>query len=140
MKRPHLLEVSRGAGSFGALIALANKRFKVWEDPRIDGVSDLLPGSNCGACGVRCGGGPPQPPPSFRSAGPPSVGPGWSFAARNVEVGSRFQSAASLPVSTPFGARPHEKPGTSGGRGAPPPLPNWTASRSIWITASQRRC
>jgi len=37
---------------FGALIALANRRFKVWEDPRIDGVSDLLPGTNCGACGM----------------------------------------------------------------------------------------
>lgn len=37
--------------AFGVLIAIANKRFKVWEDPRIDGVTDLLPGTNCGACG-----------------------------------------------------------------------------------------
>ena len=37
--------------TFGALIALANARLKVWEDPRIDDVSDLLPGANCGACG-----------------------------------------------------------------------------------------
>lgn len=37
--------------TFGALIALANARMKVWEDPRIDAVSDLLPGANCGACG-----------------------------------------------------------------------------------------
>lgn len=37
--------------TFGALIALANARLKVWEDPRIDQVSDLLPGANCGACG-----------------------------------------------------------------------------------------
>jgi RnfABCDGE-type electron transport complex B subunit len=36
---------------FGALIALANRRFKVWEDPRIDEVTALLPGANCGACG-----------------------------------------------------------------------------------------
>jgi Na+-translocating ferredoxin:NAD+ oxidoreductase RNF subunit RnfB len=36
---------------FGALIALANRRFKVWEDPRIDEVAALLPGANCGACG-----------------------------------------------------------------------------------------
>ena len=36
---------------FGALIALASRRLSVWEDPRIDGVSDLLPGANCGACG-----------------------------------------------------------------------------------------
>jgi electron transport complex protein RnfB len=37
--------------TFGILIALANARLKVWEDPRIDDVSDLLPGANCGACG-----------------------------------------------------------------------------------------
>jgi len=36
---------------FGLLIALANKKFYVWEDPRIDGVEQLLPNSNCGACG-----------------------------------------------------------------------------------------
>ena len=36
---------------FGSLIALANQRFRVWEDPRITGVVDLLPGNNCGACG-----------------------------------------------------------------------------------------
>ncbi len=37
---------------FGFLIALVNKKFKVWEDPRIDAVDELLPGTNCGACGV----------------------------------------------------------------------------------------
>lgn len=36
---------------FGAFISLANATFKVWEDPRIDGVRDLLPGADCGACG-----------------------------------------------------------------------------------------
>ena len=35
--------------TFGTLIALANSKLKVWEDPRIDMVTDLLPGSNCGA-------------------------------------------------------------------------------------------
>ncbi len=37
--------------TFGTLIALANKKMKVWEDPRIGEVEDLLPGANCGACG-----------------------------------------------------------------------------------------
>jgi len=37
---------------FGVLIAIANKKLRVWEDPRIDAVSDMLPGSNCGACGA----------------------------------------------------------------------------------------
>jgi RnfABCDGE-type electron transport complex B subunit len=37
--------------TFGALIALANKKMKVYEDPRISEVEDILPGANCGACG-----------------------------------------------------------------------------------------
>ena len=37
--------------TFGTLIALANKKLKVYEDPRITEVEDLLPGANCGACG-----------------------------------------------------------------------------------------
>lgn len=36
---------------FGTFISLTNARFKVWEDPRVDGVRDLLPGADCGACG-----------------------------------------------------------------------------------------
>ena len=36
---------------FGFLIAMANKKFYVWEDPRIGEVEELLPNSNCGACG-----------------------------------------------------------------------------------------
>ncbi|MDJ0520605.1 MAG: (Fe-S)-binding protein [Planctomycetota bacterium] len=36
---------------FGVLIATAHSRLKVWEDPRIDVVTEMLPGSNCGACG-----------------------------------------------------------------------------------------
>lgn len=34
------------------MIAFANRRFKVWEDHRISEVEDLLPGTNCGACGT----------------------------------------------------------------------------------------
>lgn len=37
---------------FAVLIALANRKLRVWEDPRIDVVAGLLPGANCGACGV----------------------------------------------------------------------------------------
>jgi len=36
---------------FGFLIAMANKKFQVWEDPRIGDVEELLPSTNCGACG-----------------------------------------------------------------------------------------
>lgn len=36
---------------FGTLIALANRKLKVWEDPRIDVVNGMLPNANCGACG-----------------------------------------------------------------------------------------
>lgn len=42
-----------GVGTvFGIFIALANRRFKVYEDPRIGEVEELLPGTNCGACGT----------------------------------------------------------------------------------------
>jgi Na+-translocating ferredoxin:NAD+ oxidoreductase subunit B len=37
--------------TFGVLIAVVGRRMRVWEDPRVDGVNDLLPGANCGACG-----------------------------------------------------------------------------------------
>ncbi len=37
--------------TFGTLISLTHMKMKVWEDPRIDAVVDLLPGTNCGACG-----------------------------------------------------------------------------------------
>lgn len=36
---------------FGGLIAFAHRHLRVWEDPRIHGVIESLPGSNCGACG-----------------------------------------------------------------------------------------
>jgi RnfABCDGE-type electron transport complex B subunit len=35
---------------FGLVISLVNKRFRVWEDPRILGVEEMLPNTNCGAC------------------------------------------------------------------------------------------
>jgi len=37
---------------FAILIALANRKLKVWEDPRVDVVTGMLPGANCGACGM----------------------------------------------------------------------------------------
>jgi Na+-translocating ferredoxin:NAD+ oxidoreductase subunit B len=37
---------------FAILIALANRKLKVWEDPRIDAVASMLPNANCGACGL----------------------------------------------------------------------------------------
>ena len=37
---------------FAILIAIANRKLKVWEDPRIDVVAGMLPNANCGACGV----------------------------------------------------------------------------------------
>jgi Na+-translocating ferredoxin:NAD+ oxidoreductase RNF subunit RnfB len=37
---------------FGFLISMVYRKFRVWEDPRIDEVEELLPSTNCGACGV----------------------------------------------------------------------------------------
>ncbi len=36
---------------FGVVLALANRFLKVWEDPRIDVLEEMLPAANCGACG-----------------------------------------------------------------------------------------
>lgn len=44
--------IMAGLGLFFAIIlAVAYRFLKVHEDPRIDATLDLLPGSNCGACG-----------------------------------------------------------------------------------------
>lgn len=37
---------------FGAILAYASKIFEVKVDPRIDQIFEMLPGSNCGACGA----------------------------------------------------------------------------------------
>jgi H+/Na+-translocating ferredoxin:NAD+ oxidoreductase subunit B len=37
---------------FATFIALAYRRLRVYEDPRIDIVTNMLPGANCGACGM----------------------------------------------------------------------------------------
>lgn len=37
---------------FASILALAYKKLRVEEDPRIDAVEELLPSANCGACGV----------------------------------------------------------------------------------------
>lgn len=37
---------------FGAILAIASRVLHVVEDPRLDQVADLLPGTNCGACGA----------------------------------------------------------------------------------------
>lgn len=42
-----------GIGLFFALmLTLADKKLKVEEDPRIEMVNEMLPGANCGACGL----------------------------------------------------------------------------------------
>lgn len=39
------------SGILGFGLALADKFLKVQEDPRIDEVTKMLPGANCGGCG-----------------------------------------------------------------------------------------
>ena len=36
---------------FGAVLAVAGKKFSVESDPKIDLITDILPGANCGGCG-----------------------------------------------------------------------------------------
>jgi len=35
-----------------AVLAIAQRKLYVWEDPRIEDVEHMLPGANCGACGL----------------------------------------------------------------------------------------
>lgn len=37
---------------FSSILAIAYKKLKVYEDPRINKVEEMLPGANCGACGM----------------------------------------------------------------------------------------
>lgn len=37
---------------FATILAIAYKKLKVYEDPRIDAVEEMLPGANCGACSM----------------------------------------------------------------------------------------
>lgn len=36
---------------FGVVLVVAAKKFKVVDDPRVEEIENILPGSNCGACG-----------------------------------------------------------------------------------------
>ncbi len=36
---------------FGVIIAISHRFLRVDEDPRVEGANELLPGTNCGACG-----------------------------------------------------------------------------------------
>ncbi len=40
------------ASVLGVVLAVANAKLRVFEDPRIDGVFDMLPNTNCGSCGL----------------------------------------------------------------------------------------
>jgi len=52
---PVLVFIGLGA-VMGIMLAIASKAFAVKKDPRIDEISDLLPGANCGGCGFAgCG-------------------------------------------------------------------------------------
>lgn len=46
-----LLSMAGLAVFFAGVLAIADKKLKVQEDPKVEKVLDLLPGVNCGACG-----------------------------------------------------------------------------------------
>ena len=44
-------------GMFGAILAVAGRKLAVHTDPRIEEITNMLPGANCGSCGYPgCGG------------------------------------------------------------------------------------
>src|ERR1051325_10097854 len=69
------IEILGGVGLvFAILIAVAYRRLRVYEDPRIDVVATMLPGANCGGCGV----------PGWRAVAPLAVAGKIQPAACNV--------------------------------------------------------
>src|SRR3990172_5033821 len=106
---------------FAALIAVTHRKFKVWEDPRIDMVAALLPGNNCGACGLPgcrafaekavAGAIAPGPGPGSRPGAPAAVAGGgkgcvWGcLGLADCAVACTFDAirmnAVGLPIVAP---------------------------------------
>ncbi len=113
---------------FAVLIALANRRLWVWEDPRIDVVSSLLPNANCGACGLPgCRAFAEQAVEGLVQPSQCTVGTDESHKAIAGFLGrGRGNSGtASRPPAVCRGATtwPERWPSTAGSRPAPRPLP-----------------
>jgi len=49
---PAVISLSAIGGTAAVVLFFIAQKFKVFEDPKIDEVSDLLPGANCGGCGL----------------------------------------------------------------------------------------
>ncbi len=62
------------SAALALVLVFANRKLSVYEDPRIGQVTDMLPGANCGACGV----------------------PGCAAFAEEVVGGSKSPSACSV--------------------------------------------
>lgn len=73
-------------GGLAGVLALANRRLKVFEDPRIDDIEALLPGNNCGACGQ----------PGCRAFAEQAVAGAIAPAACTVSTPEGLESIASL--------------------------------------------
>jgi len=59
MSQPELIQLGIAVAFMAALgltlsvaLVIANRRLWVYEDPRIDEVEEMLPSTNCGACGA----------------------------------------------------------------------------------------
>jgi electron transport complex protein RnfB len=47
-----IIALTSMAALFGAILAIASRVFAVYRDPRVEQIASLLPGANCGACGL----------------------------------------------------------------------------------------
>ena len=79
---------------FGTVLAIAQRFLKVEEDPRIEGTNELLPGTNCGACG--------QPGSGVAASG---LTPGGlvGFAASPSNAGTTLNAGPCGQVTTGLG-------------------------------------
>lgn len=70
---------------FGIVLSVAYRKFKVFEDPRIDTVEEMLPSANCGACGE----------PGCRAFAEKVVGSGYNPAKCTVSTKEGLERIAS---------------------------------------------
>ena len=97
-----------GLGSLlAALLAVANRRLYVYEDPRIDVVEDMLPHANCGACGtpgcrpnLRWPGAPPGRSRSIRVRYSDPRRGWWDMGKTPVGINPNFLRSATIIFPT----------------------------------------
>ncbi len=120
---------------FGAVLAVAHRYLRVEEDPRIEAVERLLPGTNCGACGE----------PGCRSFAEALVAGRTAPGKCTVSPASAVQAIAKfLGVEAGLEEKRVARLHCAGGKSAVRRLADYSGPRSCraayWVNAGERAC